>query len=254
MTAGYAVHWVTAFLDRPADQFEAAAGFWCAVTATTLSSRRGDNSEFATFLPATGDATLKLQAVGDASHGGHLDLEVSDLPAAVERALDLGATSIADRGTLQILRSPAGPAFCLVPIRCAGTRPPIPDTPGGRVIADQVALDVGPASLEVEAEFWAGLTGWQRLASVRDEFSVITSDGRLPIRLLLQRLGSEPAGGPRIHLDLACSDQAAAVAYHLSLGAQCLAERESWTVMSDPSGEPYCLTSRDPSTGRLTGR
>jgi hypothetical protein len=251
MTARYAVHWVTAFLDRPADQFESMATFWTAATGTTLSARRGQHDEFATLLPSEGDATLKLQGVGNASHGGHADFEVTDLGAARDRALELGALVVADLDTLQVLRSPAGLPFCLVPVRCEGVRPAVADTPGGRIIADQVALDLGPDDFENEADFWSGLTGWQLVVAFRREFIVLAPGRRPSIRFLLQRLGEQPPGGPRVHLDLACSDRAAAAAYHRTLGARAVAEHDFWTVMSDPSGAAYCLTGRLPQTGRL---
>ncbi|MEV1201396.1 LytR C-terminal domain-containing protein [Microbispora rosea] len=56
---------VLAFIDRPGDRFEEAAAFWTTVTGTRLSPRRGDDGEFATLLPASGDACVKIQAVGD---------------------------------------------------------------------------------------------------------------------------------------------------------------------------------------------
>ena len=151
------------------------------------------------------------------------------------------------------MRSPAGLLFCFVPLRSAGVRPPVVETPGGRVRADQVALDVGPASAPAEVEFWAALTGWRVVASVRPEFTVLIPPPELAIRLLLQRLDAEPSDGPKMRLDLACADVSAATAYHRSLGAQVVAVQEFWTVLRDPAGEVYCLTARDPSTGRLPG-
>lgn len=250
---GLDVRWVTAFLDRPAAAFEVAADFWCAALGATLSVRRGDSGEFATLLPAQGDAALKIQAVGDPCQGAHLDLEVSDSVAARDHALQLGARSVADLGSLQVLRSPAGLLFCFVPIRSGGVRPPEAVTPAGRVRADQVALDLGPASASAELDFWAALTGWRVVASVRPEFTVLIPPPELAIRLLIQRLDAEPSHGPRMHLDLACADVDTAAAYHRSLGAQVVAEQEFWTVLRDPAGEAYCLTARDPSTGRLPG-
>ena len=247
------VHWVTAFLDRPVAAFGLAADFWCAALGATLSARRGENGEFATLLPTDGDAAIKLQGVGDPCQGGHLDLEVPDVVAARDRAVGLGARSAADLGSVQVLRSPAGLLFCFVPLRSAGVRPPVVETPGGRVRADQVALDVGPASAPAEVEFWAALTGWRVVASVRPEFTVLIPPPELAIRLLVQRLDTEPSNGPRMHLDLACADVSAATAYHRSLGAQVVAVQEFWTVLRDPAGEVYCLTARDPSTGRLPG-
>lgn len=251
MTAPAPVHWITAFLDRPAESFKSVSDYWCAVTGSTLSPRRGQFAEFATFLPPVGAPSLKLQGVGQPSQGGHLDLDVVDLADATRRAVELGARSVADLDTLQVLRSPAGLTFCLVPPRTAAERAPATDTPGGRIRADQFALDVGPAAYDAEIRFWAALTGWEVVPSVLPEFTLVVPPAALPIRLLIQRLGEEPAEGPRVHLDLACSDVGAAAAYHRSLGGSVVAEHEFWTVMRDPADALYCLTGRDPDTGRL---
>ena len=89
------IQWAFAFIDRPAEGFEAASAFWSTVLKWTVSSRRGDHDEFATLLPPDGDAYLKLQAVG-AGGGMHLDLAVSDVRAFVDRARGLGAQVTAD--------------------------------------------------------------------------------------------------------------------------------------------------------------
>jgi hypothetical protein len=71
----------------------------------------------------------------------------------------------------------------------------------------------------------------------------------LPVRLLIQRIGEQrPTSG---HLDLACSDPTLVRAWHERNGATMVAEHPLWTVMRDPAGGVYCLTSRDPRTGRL---
>ncbi|MEU8279136.1 VOC family protein [Microbispora bryophytorum] len=100
-----AVRRVLAFVDRPRERFEAAAPFWTAVTGTRLSSRRGDDGEFATLLPQSGDACVKLQAVGDGG-GAHLDLEVDDVRASMTRAVALGAAVADYHGDWAVLRSP----------------------------------------------------------------------------------------------------------------------------------------------------
>ena len=241
--------WVWAFLDRPADRFDLAASFWCAATASTLSTRRGAHEEFATFLPADGGAWLKLQGVDGPCQGGHLDLEVVDVTAATERARSLGAAVVADLGTLQVLRSPAGLLFCLVPLRSDSVATAPANTPGGLARADQAALDIGPAAFAGEVDFWAALTGWRVVASVRPEFTLLVPPPGLPIRLLLQRLDTQAPAA--VHVDLACADVEAAAAYHRSLGAQVVAEQPFWTVLRDPAGQLYCLTGRDPETGRL---
>ena len=56
------VRWVTAFLDVSTGAFEDDAAFWCEITGSTLSERRGDRGQFATFVPPDGDAYFRIQA------------------------------------------------------------------------------------------------------------------------------------------------------------------------------------------------
>ncbi|MEU6428789.1 VOC family protein [Microbispora sp. NPDC046973] len=238
-----AVRRVLAFVDRPRERFEQAAAFWTAVTGTRLSSRRGDDGEFATLLPESGDACVKLQAVGDGG-GAHLDLEVDDVRAAVAGAETLGATVAADHGDWAVLRSPEGRDFCLVPGEGAARRPPV--FAGTRL--DQVCLDIAPDAYEEETAFWAALTGWPLRQGSLPEFAVLAMPG-MPVRILLQRLGRGP--GRSAHVDLACADTDAARALHERHGAEFVARGRRWIVMRDPAGGVYCLTERDPETGAL---
>lgn len=234
---------VPAFLDRPRERFEEAAAFWTAVTGTRLSPRRGDDGEFATLLPESGDAWVKIQAVGDGG-GAHLDLEVDDVRAAAAGAEALGAAVAADHGDWVVLRSPEGRAFCLVPGEGTTRRPPV--FAGTRL--DQVCLDIAPGAYEEEVAFWAALTGWSPRRGSLPEFTVLASPG-MPVRILLQRLGEGP--GRSAHVDLACADPEAARVLHERHGAACVARGRRWIVMRDPAGGVYCLTERDPETGAL---
>ena len=74
--------WLTAFLDTDETNAPNAERFWCAVTGSTLSARRGQRQEFATLLPPDGDPFLRSQAVVQSSPGGlHLDLHIKDVDA-----------------------------------------------------------------------------------------------------------------------------------------------------------------------------
>src|SRR3981081_4574947 len=106
------VRWMWAFIDRPIERFEESAVFWTAVTATRLSPLRGDHDQFATLVPAEGDAYLKLQGVFEGG-GAHLDLEFDDFAAAVRTARELGAALVAAEADLAVLRSPSGQTFCI---------------------------------------------------------------------------------------------------------------------------------------------
>ncbi|MEV0271896.1 VOC family protein [Hamadaea sp. NPDC050747] len=239
------IRWTYAFLDRPADRFEAAAEFWTRATETTLSPKRGEFDEFATFLPATGDAFLKLQAVGGRG-GGHLDFAVTDVRAFITSALRAGAAMTADHDDWAVLRSPTGHFFCAVPWHGEQTRPAPATGPSGvRVRVDQMCVDALPDRFETEYAFWAAVTGFSSENSSLPEFHRVVPPAGLPIRILVQRLGSA-ADRPAMHLDLACSAVPAAVAWHVSLGAEVVDARPQWTVMRDPAGGVYCLTSRTP--------
>ncbi|MFI7545441.1 VOC family protein [Actinoplanes sp. NPDC049599] len=226
------VRWTTGFLDSPS---RVAEPFWQAVTGSGLSPRRGPGGAFATLLPAGGDAYLRVQVVADGPARAHLDLHVEQVPAQARRAVGLGAAVVADEGELVVLRSPAGLLFCLVAWAGEAVRPV-----GGRSLVDQMCLDVPRAGFDVEADFWAALTGWQRRAGSLPEFDVLVRPPAMPLRLLLQRVDG-PAG---MHLDLACGDRAAEVAGHVALGAEVVAVRERWTTLRDPAGRAYCVTDR----------
>ncbi|MCU7820565.1 VOC family protein [Kitasatospora sp. DSM 101779] len=239
------IRWVYAFVDRPRERFEQAAGFWTAATGTALSQPRGADGEFATLLSQGTDACLKLQGVADGAGGAHLDLAVEDVRALTEHAVRLGASVVAEEAGLVVLASPAGQLFCAVPWHGESRRPPV----FAAARLDQVALDVPGEAFEAEAAFWGGLTGWPVLTGSRPEFRVVRPPAELPVRILLHRLDDpRPAGA---HLDFACADRAAARLDHEKLGAVLVAEHGHWTVMRDPAGGTYCLTDRDPHTGSL---
>jgi len=114
---------------------------------------------------------------------------------------------------------------------------------------DQVCLDVAPEGYEVEKSFWTALTGWELHPDAQPEFDLLVPPLGLPIRILLQRLGND--GASSAHVDLACSNIEAARSWHERCGARVVGRWPHWIVMMDPTGGTYCLTARDPETGRL---
>ncbi|MBZ9639699.1 VOC family protein [Streptomyces sp. PSKA30] len=244
------IRWTYAFIDRPAGLLDRAHGFWTAVTDTRLSELRGEKQEFATLLPGPGvDACVKVQGVDAGQGGAHLDFAVDDAREFVASAVQLGAEEVAEHEGWAVLRSPAGQLFCAVPWHGESVRPPV--VRGSRL--DQVCLDVPPSSYDAEVAFWGGLLdGWESLPGALPEFHVVKPPSGLPVRMLLQRLGTErPVSA---HLDLACADIEATRAEHERLGARLVHRGAHWTVMRDPAGGTYCLTGRDPETGGLPSR
>lgn len=248
------VQWVTAFVDVPAEAFDRTAAFWCEVTGSTLSARRGERRQFATFEPADGDAYFRIQATDDGSAGVHLDLHTDDVRALADRAVELGATESEDLGSLVLLRSPGGLPFCVVQHHGEATRPSPLVTPGlPDSILDQICIDVPAGMLDAEVQFWAAITGWPMVGASHHEFRVLHRPDGIPIRLLLQQLGADD-GGERVraHLDVACgADAAALVPRHEAAGARFVHPGRVWSTLADPAGLEYCLTQRDPVTGRV---
>jgi hypothetical protein len=125
-------------------------------------------------------------------------------------------------------------------------------SPGGaQCLVDQLCIDIPGDRFDEECEFWANLTGWElRSSSVRREFKFLTRPAWSPLRLLLQR--RDDADGPaRAHLDFASDEVDGLVRQHETLGASVAGVFDHWTVMNDPAGHAYCITSRDPRTGVL---
>ncbi|MEU7583206.1 VOC family protein [Streptomyces sp. NPDC041068] len=244
------IRWAYAFIDRPRDRFPQACAFWAAVTGTRLSELRGPDGEFVTLLPrGSADAFVKAQAVGGPG-GAHVDLAVDDLAAATVRARALGAAPVLAEDGLEVLRSPGGLLFCLVPWEGEASRPAPVEGPGGATARlDQVCVDVAPEAFDAEVAFWSALTGWESVETRLPEFRRVLSPPGLPLRILMQRLDTpgQPIGA---HLDLACSDVEAARTWHESHGAEFVSRGAAWLVMRDPAGGLYCLTTRDPETGR----
>ena len=63
----------------------------------------------------------------------------------------------------------------------------------------------------------------------------------------------EPDGRVRAHPDLATAHRAIDAQEHVRLGANVVSVNAFWTVLTAPGGQVYCLTDRDPATGRVAG-
>ncbi|WP_245923142.1 VOC family protein [Paractinoplanes atraurantiacus] len=235
---------MTGFLDSPS---RVAEPFWQAVTGSGLSARRGPAGEFATLLPADGDAYLRVQVLAGAPPRTHADLHVESVAEAAAEAVGRGAVVVLDEGDLVVVRSPAGVVFCLVPWHGEKRRPGA----GRRSLVDQLCVDVPSALFEAEIEFWSGLTGWPRRPSDLPEFEHLERGAGMPLKLLFQRIGSAEAG---MHVDFACTDVDAEVRRHVELGASVVRRVPGqWTTLTDPVGREYCVTGRAPLPGNVGG-
>lgn len=246
------VKWLTVFLDLPADGFDQATAFWCQVTGSRLSPFRGERREFATLLPASGDAYLRVQRVGDGG-GCHLDLHVESVDAATARCEELGAVVRRREDNLVVMQSPGAFTFCLVPWDSEGEMPrPVVLDGGGTSRADQLCLDIPASRFDSECRFWEALTGWPVRSGALPEFAYLERPDGMPVRLLFQRRAiADPQDRVAAHVDLACQDVDRLVNVHVDAGAQVQESYRYWTTLVDPTDRRYCLTRRDPETGRL---
>ncbi|MFC0705180.1 VOC family protein [Cellulomonas uda] len=260
------IRWTTAMLDLPPDTLDETLAFWLRVTGSALSPWRGEDDEYATLVPPDGDDYLRVQRFADGPRV-HLDLHVTAegrdpdeaVRAELVRALALGAALEHDAGGHVVLSSPGGYVFCLVRhtghARRAGAVPVAERARDGDgaacALVDQVCLDVPADRFDDEAAFWPAFTGWPLDPRATGELVPLERPAGMPLRLLLQRLGADdPRRETSAHLDLATVARPAVERAHVQAGARLVARRERWTTLLDPSGSPYCLTARDPSTGR----
>ncbi len=100
-----------------------------------------------------------------------------------------------------------------------------------------------------EAAFWSQLLGWTVAAAEDDYAMLVPADGG-PALGFGRIEGYDPPGWPhehgakQFHLDLGCDDVAATEAQALALGATLADPQpgETWRVLLDPAGHPFCLT------------
>ena len=243
------LRWLLAFIDLPAESHEAGAAFWSDVTGYARGPQRGPEGQFATLVPPDGLDFLRVQRVAEGPRL-HLDLHVDDPATAAAEAVELGATvEPSPFDEVAILRSPGGFVFCFVR-EGAGQRPAPRTWPDGHTsYVDQVCLDIPPSRYDAELDFWAALTGWTRTdPEPGSEFGRLTPGPEQPLQLLVQRLDDERDEGDAVtaHLDWATSDRDAEVARHVAAGAELQKSFAGWTVLRDPAGMTYCVTTRPP--------
>lgn len=108
-----------------------------------------------------------------------------------------------------------------------------------------VSIDCADAA--VAADFWSALMGWE-VAMSGDGYAMLRGDG---VRVGFGSVPDyeaptwpNPHGSKQFHLDLACTDMAEVEVRAVALGATVADPQggETWRVLIDPSGHPFCLT------------
>jgi predicted enzyme related to lactoylglutathione lyase len=112
--------WIQVDCEDPARLAE----FWARMLATDVLGRLGDPPHYVTLnSPQAGAPRIAFQRVPERKTGKnrlHFDIAVTDLPAAIEQAVSLGASPTADGDFVEygirwtVMRDPEGNEFCLV--------------------------------------------------------------------------------------------------------------------------------------------
>lgn len=103
------------------------------------------------------------------------------------------------------------------------------------------------ADVRAEAAFWSELLGWE-VTVVQDEYAMLAGpSSALGFGLVPDHQPPswpDEGGRKQFHLDLACDDLAATQARAIELGATLADPQpgETWRVLLDPAGHPFCLT------------
>jgi predicted enzyme related to lactoylglutathione lyase len=187
----------------------------------------------------------------------HLDINVPDREAELERLLGLGAKLVETKshqvGELSeiwtVMRDPEGNGFC---IQTPHNAPP------ERYIGNVTFSCAEPKNL---GPFWQSALGWVEEESDESFLDTLLAagwDGReadsyyvtretptsRPRFLFQRREKSRPASYP-IHLDFRTDDREAEIERLIALGAGFREtksdDERTWTIMRDPESNPFCV-------------
>ena len=111
-----------------------------------------------------------------------------------------------------------------------------------------ISLDC--AEVTPVADIWKAALGYEQVAGDGDNYAMLTSGGGPALGFGKVEDYQPPAwpnerGSKQFHFDLACDDIEATERQCLELGAALADPQpgETWRVLVDPGGHPFCLTN-----------
>ncbi len=164
----------------------------------------------------------------------HLDLQVDGTEAAAERAIDLGATRLADGPAWITMADPAGHPFDLC------------QKDGVGPVMGLFAVTIDAPDAVGLARFYADLLGME-VTYEGPEGALIAGAGKSVMFQQVSGYSSprwpDPAYPQQAHLDIIVADLDTGEARALELGASRLSGGgERFRIFADPAGHPFCLT------------
>ncbi len=164
----------------------------------------------------------------------HLDLLIDGHEAAAARAVELGATRLADGPSWITLADPAGHPFDL----CQRD---------GVEAMELFAVTIDAPDAAGLARFYAGLLGLD-LSYAGPEGALVSAE---PMSVMVQQISDynpprwpDPSRPQQAHVDILVDDLDAGEERALALGATRLEGGAStFRVFVDPAGHPFCLTT-----------
>lgn len=125
----------------------------------------------------------------------------------------------------------------------ATAQTPAAETP----TATLAMVNLDAAQTKPMADFWSAVLGWP-IVYLDEDYAMLTGPSHaLGIGAIddYQRPAWPNDGWKQFHFDLAVEDVDAAAGQLVDLGAERPAEQpgETWVVLLDPAGHPFCLTS-----------
>lgn len=229
-------------IDVPGPDLDRAVAFWAAALAATPVDAPG---AFVHLADARSVIEVHLQAIGSGAPRYHLDLEADDRDAEVARLTAAGAWAL-DRveAGYTVLADPAGLPLCVIDADAAEpTRVAPPD--GDQAYLTGVFVDVPERKVEAELAFWSHALDAEVVPTERPETYTALSGVQGPggaVLFEVQQVGATTV--PRYHVDLAAGDVAAEARRLEGLGARRVTEVDSWVVLTDPVGNPFCVVPR----------
>ena len=117
-------------------------------------------------------------------------------------------------------------------------------------VATLAMITLDCADPEASAAFWSSMLGWE-VAAAEPEYAMLTGPAHAvgfgKVEDYAAPTWPNEQGGKQFHFDLAVDDIDAAQSRAVALGATVPADQpgDTWRVLIDPAGHPFCLTPKE---------